>query len=245
MLVASLNRIDSPTEEAVKDLLWSIVSKLEARMDNVYPESGLHSALESAFRATVGYRGDYTVHSECTVDGRGDFAQKFDLLLKHNKNSLLLELKRLRPNGICVPNTESNFHDVSTSTRLLHFKQFTENISANVLRTYKISQLALDIWNSKGVRWPVGTTVADVESSAQRQALNYKRLLGVATGCSSRVATSCKRNPRKSIIENHHKHKGLVQPSRFIINYTIIISDVIISIHYLITLIGLKRIFEA
>ena len=172
-----INTIDSPTEEAVKDLLWSIVSKLEARMDNVYPESGLHSALESAFRATVGYRGDYTVHSECPVDGRGDFAQKFDLLLKHNKNSLLLELKRLRPNGICVPNTGSNFHDVSTSTRLLHFKQFTENISADVLRTYRISQLALDIWNSKGVRWPVGTTVADVESSAQRQALNYKRLL--------------------------------------------------------------------
>jgi hypothetical protein len=57
--------IHSPTEETVKDLLWDVISKLGVMMDNNFTEAGLQAGLVGAFKATVGFKGPYTVEAEC------------------------------------------------------------------------------------------------------------------------------------------------------------------------------------
>ncbi|KAL6067261.1 AAA family ATPase [Balamuthia mandrillaris] len=181
-----VHTICHPNEETVKNLLWGVICKLGVRMDNAFPEAGLHAALESAFRATVGLKGVYTVSSEFplldVVGGKTkwnearvhklDYAKRHDLILRYENQVLMLELKRLRPNGIIIPGKDKSFQCVSLHGILQQFQKFTEQATPETLRSYKLSELLLNILKERP-----GTTVADLERKAQEQARKYKQLL--------------------------------------------------------------------
>jgi hypothetical protein len=166
--------IRSPTEETVKDLLWDVISKLGVTMDNNFTEAGLQAGLVGAFKATIGYKGLYTVEAECLLPAKGkkpDYAKRIDLILRYGNQVLLLELKRLQPRGIVVPGREGAFEKVDFPSVLEDFKESLPTES-EALRDLKLSDYV-----QKTSKLPSGSRVRDLEKKAEEQARHYKDLL--------------------------------------------------------------------
>jgi hypothetical protein len=133
--------IRSPTEKTVKDLLWDVISKLGVMMDNNFTEANLQAGLVGAFKATVGFKGPYTVEAECLLPAKGkklDYVKRIDLILRYGNQVLLLELKRLPPRGIVIPGREGDFEKVDFPSVLEDFKESLPSES-ETLRDLKLS----------------------------------------------------------------------------------------------------------
>jgi len=88
---------DNPTEENVKNFLWTIIQQQETIHDCYFSEGGLQGEIEAALRAKNEER---KVAEIIRVDREYNDGTRPDMIIKMFEKVIMFEFKRIRPNAI-------------------------------------------------------------------------------------------------------------------------------------------------